>query len=113
MVVEDKDVKEEAVMVDEADKVEPHLVNVVKRSIKEVHLRNKAIATEVKVVIKVAVMVVATAVIKTKDTISLKVSFLQQFTQPKLLFKLEDVDAAPVVAEVVDANSTMLNKRLQ
>ena len=109
----EEDVKEEAVVVAKDVRVEL-LVNVVKQSIKEVHLHSVVDAVEV--AIKVVVMVAVTKVIRTKDaTISRKITLadVQRFIQQELLCRAEDVDAAPVAEVVVAASSMLLNQLLK
>ena len=109
----EEDVKEEAVVVVKDDRVDL-LVNVAKRSIKEVHLHSVAITVEV--AIKVVVMVTVTKVIRTKDTTTSREVMLadvQRFIQQELLRRVEDVDAAPAVEVVLAASSMLLNKLLQ
>ena len=114
----EEDVKEEAVVKVKDVRVEL-LVNVIKQSIKEVHLHS--VVDTVEVAIKVVVMVADTKdikikVIRTKDTaISLMVMLadVQRFIQQEQLCRVEDVDAAPVAEVVVEANSMLLNQLLK
>ena len=109
----EEDVKEEAVVVVKDARVEL-LVNVVKRSIKEVHLHS--VVDTVEVAIKVKVIVADAKVIRTKDTTTgrkVMLADVQQFILQELLCRVEDVDAAAAAEVVVAANSMLLKQLLK